>query len=314
MEWKKGGRTPHFFQETFEGGGRGDKGGPEGSRRAAMHVHAHHQQNQRTHFLSVFSLWSTTPDRKLKTSCTLRPLDTECERDRHDERVRMKRKSVIERVGNTVYWDGEGQWKGRMDQWTWGWKVFRWRTGRVRDDREKPVNMCYSNMDCSNVKHKKQSCRTCRTSVTQTFVSLYGFNVMYPPLGKECFWTLSFVTGYFFFLFCVSTFLILDSGCIVFDVHCTFTEMHCVLYIALFSVSCQAFAMVHLTSSLTIPVHTWDTQCLHSDFQNSNHSYKQISTRETFDNNWVLKHHSCGSRCSFYCPTDSFHRTVCQSD
>lgn len=134
----------------------------------------------------------------------------------------------------------------------WGTEGFGLRMECVRDAQENPVNMWYSNMAFSNVKHKKQSCRTCRTSVTQTFVSLYGFSVMFPPLGKECFWTLSFVTGFFFFFFCcVSTFLILDSGCIVFDVHCTFTEMHCVLYIALFSVSCQAFRhWVNLTSSL----------------------------------------------------------------
>lgn len=93
-----------------------------------------------------------------------------------------------------------------------------------------------------------------RLSNTQTFVSLHGFSVMFPPLGKERSWTLSFVTGFFFFFCCVSTFLILDSGCIVFDVHCTFPEMHCVLYIALFSVSCQAFRhWVDLTSSLITP-------------------------------------------------------------
>lgn len=49
---------------------------------------------------------------------------------------------------------------------------FGLRVERVRDTQEKPVNMWYSNMAFSNVKHKKQSCRTCRTSVTQTFVSL----------------------------------------------------------------------------------------------------------------------------------------------
>lgn len=115
--------------------------------------------------------------------------------------------------------------------------------------------MWYSNMAFSNVKHKKQSCRTCRTSVTQTFVSLHGFSVMFPPLGQERSWTFSFVTSsLFFFSLVVSTFLILDSGCIVFDVHCTFRETHCVLYIALFSVSCQVFRYwVDLTSSLIPP-------------------------------------------------------------
>lgn len=56
---------------------------------------------------------------------------------------------------------------------------------RERNVRERPVNMWYSNMAFSNVKHKKQSCRTCRTTFTQTLVSLYGFSVMFLPLGKD---------------------------------------------------------------------------------------------------------------------------------
>lgn len=142
-------------------------------------------------------------------------------------------------------------------------------------------------MAFSNVKHKKQSCRTCRTSVTRTFVSLYGFSVMFPPPGEERFWTLSFVTVIFFpffFFRCVSTFLILDSGCIVFDVHCTFTKMHCVLYIALFSVSCQAFRRLgqphHSADVPLVPQNTRKhSQYLHSDFPNSYHSSRRMSTR-----------------------------------
>lgn len=80
-----------------------------------------------------------------------------------------------------------------------GLKEGRFWIVTVRDTQEKPVNMWYSNMAFSNVKHKKQSCRTCRTSVTQTFVSFHGFSVTFPPLGKERSWTLSFVTGSFFF-------------------------------------------------------------------------------------------------------------------
>lgn len=110
-------------------------------------------------------------------------------------------------------------------------------------------------MAFSNVKHKRQSCRTCRTSVTQTFVSLYGFSVMFPPPGEERFWTLSFVTVFSFFFFrCVSTFLILDSGCIVFDVHCTFTKMHCVLCIALFSVMSGLSPLGQLHHSADFPL------------------------------------------------------------
>lgn len=187
-------------------------------------------------------------DRKLKTSCTWRPLDTERERDRHDERVRMKRKSVIKKkVGNTIYWDAEGQWKRKMDQWTWGWKVFGWWTECVRDDREKPVNMWYSNMDFSNVKHKKQSCRTCRTSVTQTFVSLYGFSVMYPPLGKECFWTLSFVTGFFFFFLC---FYFFNSRFWLYSIWCTlyiYGDALCTVHSTIF---CVMSGLRHWSSSL----------------------------------------------------------------
>lgn len=85
---------------------------------------------------------------------------------------------------------------------TIGLKDGRFLDEHVRDTWEKPVNMWYSNMAFSNVKHKKQSCRTRRTSVTQTLVSLYGVSVMYPPLGKERFRTLSFVTVFFFFMLC----------------------------------------------------------------------------------------------------------------
>lgn len=61
----------------------------------------------------------------------------------------------------------------------------RFWTATTRDTQEKLVNMWYSNLAFSNVKHKKQSCRTRRTSVTRTFVSLHGFGVMFPPLDEE---------------------------------------------------------------------------------------------------------------------------------
>lgn len=177
-------------------------------------------------------------------------------------------------------------------------------------------------MAFSNVKHKKQSCRTCRACVTQTFVSLYGFSVMFPPLGKERFWTLSFVTVFFFFC-CVSTFLILDSGCIVFDVHCTFKEMHCVLYIALFSVSGQAFRhWVDLTSSPSnsppaqkkkthTNTHNMCTQILEVHITASDGCQCVANVKHWI---WIMywSISSVRSRCSFYCPTDSWQHS-CQN-
>ena len=43
------------------------------------------------------------------------------------------------------------------------WKGWECSCERHKD---KAVNMRYSNLAFSDVKHKKQSCRTCRTSVT----------------------------------------------------------------------------------------------------------------------------------------------------
>lgn len=96
-------------------------------------------------------------------------------------------------------------------------------------------------MAFSNVKHKKQSCRTCRTSVTRTFVSLYGFSVMFPPPGEERFWTLSFVTVFFFFfLFLSLCFYFFNSWFWLYSIWCT-------LYIyqdALCTVHCTIFCVM----------------------------------------------------------------------
>lgn len=154
-------------------------------------------------------------------------------------------KGKMEKVGNLWRWRRTMKEKNKsVDSRMEG---FGLRMERVRDTQEKPVNMWYSNMAFSNVKHKKQSCRTCRMSVTQTFVSLYGFSVMYPPLGKERFWTLSFVTV--FFLFLLLCFYFFNSWFWLYSIWCT-------LYIygdALCTVHCTIFCVMSGLSPLGQP-------------------------------------------------------------
>lgn len=152
-------------------------------------------------------------------SCARRPLDTE-RKNRDGKRNRGRKR------------DGDR----RMEDFG----------SRVKREGEKPVNMWYSNMAFSNVKHKKQSCRTCRTSVTQTLVSLCGFSVMYPPLSKERCRTLSFVTVFFFFLLC---FYFFNSQFWLYSISCT-------LYIygdALCTVHCTIFCVMSGLSPLGQP-------------------------------------------------------------
>lgn len=210
-----------------------------------MHVHAHHQQNRQTHFLSVFSLWSTTARRFQQTERPPAPEGLWIQNVRGTDTMKENMKGKVDKVGNIRRWRRTMKEKnGSVDSRTEG---FGLRRERVRDTQEKPVNMWYSNMAFSNVKHKKQSCRTCRTSVTQTFVSLYGFSVMYPPLGKERLWTLSFVTG--FFLFLSLCFYFFNSRFWLYSIWCT-------LYIygdALCTVHCTIFCVMSGLSPLGQP-------------------------------------------------------------
>lgn len=168
--------------ETSKRGRRGDEEGTEGNRGAAMHVHAHHQQNQQTHYLSVFSLWSITE----RAPCTWRPLDTEWKREREMDEMKGNSKERWKKEGRGRRLKKEKNGFGMKGFWFW---------------MEKPVHMWYRNMAFSNVKHKKQSCRRCRTFVTLTFVSLFGSTASaWCSLlwAKERFRTWSFVTAFIF--------------------------------------------------------------------------------------------------------------------
>ena len=88
-----------LLSDTPEGGGRGDRGGAEENEGAAMHVHAHHQQNRQTHFLSVFSLWSTTARRSSRQKDLLHLNASGCRTwERQTWWRNMKRK--MEKAGN----------------------------------------------------------------------------------------------------------------------------------------------------------------------------------------------------------------------
>lgn len=135
-------------------------------------------------------------------------------------------------------------------------------------------------MGFSKVKHK--NCRTHRTSVTQNFsFCLWLQRDVFSGQERLLVICNTFFCFYFF-----------NSDCIVFDVHCTFTEMHCVLYIALFSVSCQAFChWFRLTSSPSTPPYP------------NTHRLSELISRMLLM--WNTGYELQGHGAPFHCPTVS---------
>lgn len=164
-------------------------------------------------------------------------------------------KNVTEKESDTMIkkrqsFRADGQRKRSMDQQTEGFVKWIGRCLRSAGDICKYV-VFNSNMAFSNVKHKNQSCRTCRMSVSQTF-TFFGFRVMFHPLGQR---TLVDICS---FLFSFFVFLLFYSGCIVFDVHCTLQG--CVVFcIALFSV-----VSGHISTDYTQPLNSQIFRTHHS--------------------------------------------------
>lgn len=124
-----------------------------------MHVHAHHQH---AHTCSVFR-WLATARRRFANMSSAGRLNGELWREEHDRDVggadtgrTLEAKTGLAHPGEPSLALSPGE----------------------------PCTYVETRSACSDVKHKKQSCRSSRTSVTPTRVCLCGFSMMFPPLYK----------------------------------------------------------------------------------------------------------------------------------
>lgn len=183
-----------------------------------MHVHAHHQH---AHFCHVFS-WLTTAGKRFANMSSGGRLDWEMWREGHDHDV------------------------GRAGTW----RILEAETGLVDIGKLflvlrlwEPCTYVVNSLACRDVKHKKQSCRSSRTSVTPTRVCLCGFSTMFPPLykGKGD----SFVSLFSPFL----PFYIPGSACI----RCTCLEKLCVCHTIVRPSAAVCSSVPHLNNTKDTP-------------------------------------------------------------
>lgn len=152
---------------------------------------------------------------------------------------------------------------------------------------------------------------TCRTSVTQTFVSLYGFSVMHPPLCKEGFWTLSFVTVFFLcFYFFNSQFWLYSIWCTLYICEYALCTVHCTIFCVMSGLSSlgQPHYVTNYPPLKTLKnTHNICTQTFKIHITAADGCPRvAIVTCWIWIGYWSIN--SVRSWCSFNCPSDNFHR------